>query len=265
MPRGRPRSGQGEFEKHLVISDLHGVYVDEKALSVVLQVWAENEWSSLILNGDVVDAQDLSSHKRKVDHAPSFSDELDWTYEKILEPLRMAKPKGKILYRFGNHDERVEKRLSATPEAMQSFIHAARKRNATDLGDMLRLPELKIDLSRNEVDVLSCRGRKFHLLHGYKTNKTRCEHYLRDFGSGTSGHTHRLERASRVTYYGTEQWVESGCLRTMDRVEYMASPFAGWTHAFVSVWIDKAYGQTFVRQHEILDYRVEYGGKLYTA
>jgi len=262
MGKGRPRLGNGEYEKHLILSDIHSVFMDERAFSVALQVWAEGDFSSLTLNGDVLDGTAISSHKRKLGVGVNFTDELDFTYEKILKPLRDAKPNQTILYRYGNHDERAEK-LYTEPYVMEQYLVAARNRNTTDLAQMLRLPELGITMSKNDVDVLSCRGRKFHLLHGYKTNKTRCENYLRDYGSGTSGHTHRFEKAERQTYYGKEIWLESGCLRTIDRVEYMASPFAGWTHGFVTVWFDKAYGQMYARQHEIVDYRAEYNGTLF--
>jgi hypothetical protein len=117
------------------------------------------------------------------------------------------------------------------------------------------------------VDYFRRRGSRFAVLHGTKTAKTRCEQYLRHFlCSGTSGHTHKLTRTTIPYYGGHFTWAESGCLRTIRKVEYLPGGHdPGGQHGFVTLWIDQDTGAMFLKGHEITDYRCEFQGVIYKA
>jgi len=265
------RAADRRFEKVAIISDLHSVLMDRDAFSVFKQIYAENDFHRLVINGDLVDLPMLSSHTKKLDlikpMAPeevSLEDELDFTTDEILRPLNKAK-KGKvpILIRLGNHDRRALRVLSSDASVLSKVLKQVARRGSPRLEDLLGLKEFNAEVSYKERDYL---WHRFCLFHGQRTNVNRCRDNFYDFGQGTSGHTHKLAKYERQTDYGTAKWVESGCLRTITRIEYMdEGHLPNWQHGFVTVWFCKKSGEMYVKQHEIERGRCEFNGTVYSA
>ena len=265
------------FKKIFVASDFHSLFLDKRAFEVFLACYTENDADELILNGDILDLPMLMrADKQKIygrGDVPTFTflEEVEFTIENILEPLRKAKKHCPILYKIGNHESRAINILRGNSPGLEELVEAGIRKDRMRFESLLELDRLGIELSFGEegtgVDFRRMRGTRAAILHGVKTNANRLQANLRYYlCSGTSGHTHKMSSAEMPYYGGTFRWVESGCLRTIHNVEYMphgADP--GWQHGFVTIWQHKDTGQTFVKGHEISNYRVEFHGEEYKA
>ena len=124
--------------------------------------------------------------------------------------------------RLGNHETRYLRIAEANAQALVQLLKTMRKNRSLYLEDILSLDVFKIRLSYNPEDVLYD---TFTIIHGVKTAKTAAKQNLFMYGSGTSGHTHRMNCHTEVMRGKIQGWWESGCLRTTKNIEYL--PFGG--------------------------------------
>ena len=100
-----------EFEKTIVLSDLHGVFVDPGAFSCVLQVVSEHPHDRLIINGDLLDLPKMMAegkHKLSPDADEiTLVEEIEFIVENILQHLRKANKKVEFVFKPGNHEDRL--------------------------------------------------------------------------------------------------------------------------------------------------------------
>lgn len=91
----------------LILSDIHIPFHNK---NILLQIFKDiKEYDILILNGDILDAYTLSNFVRE----PSqryFADELKIA-EDMFNYIRQKNKKIRILYKYGNHEERYERFL----------------------------------------------------------------------------------------------------------------------------------------------------------
>lgn len=252
----------------LICSDLHGCYLDRKAFQVFLAVASEFPWDLCVVNGDLVDFSQISNHEGKIRSSgheffdvPTLDEELLFTKTEILKPLRKALPKTKILLRKGNHETRWEEVKMTNHKALAELLRLTRKSRSLELEDILSLDQFKIDLSHNGEDVL---GGCFTLIHGDALSKTAAKTNLMRYGSGTSGHTHRMSMYTDVVYGRRHGWFESGCLRTTKNVEYL--PFGkrtDWSTGFLDLYIRG--GKFFCQNHFIIDNETVFRGQVFRS
>ena len=273
MPRSKAK--EKAFKKIFVASDFHSLFLDKRAFEVFLACLSENEADEIILNGDVMDIPMLMrADKQKIIRtAPSFSflEEVEFTIHEILEPIRKAHKKTPIVYKVGNHEDRAIRILRGNAPGLEQLVEAGIRKDRMRFESLLELDRLGIELSMGEngtgVDFRRMRGTRAAILHGARTSANRLKQNLAYYlCSGTSGHTHKMSSAEFPYYGGTFRWVESGCLRTIHNIEYMphgADP--GWQHGFVTIWQHRDTGQTFVKGHEISNYKLEFHGQTYEA
>jgi len=269
-----------EFEKTIVLSDLHSVYLDREAFSCAIQVISEHPHDQLIINGDLLDAgQLMSESKQKVNiDEPDFSlaDEIDFTLENILKPMRKALgKKTPIIFKPGNHEDRFFRINADNTMGLREYVKAGIRFDRMRLPSMLQFKELGISMDRGEkrngrdtdVTFLQKKGDRGCIIHGYLTGQNCLKKYLLTYlCSGTSGHTHAMRREVLSWYGGEFVWQESGCLCRKVGVEYLPiGKHATWTHGFVTIWRNKYSGELFVKGHEIKDYTLEFKGKIYSG
>jgi predicted phosphodiesterase len=276
MPR---KPDNRRFLKWCVISDLHGPYLNEEAFSLFLQAFDGMDYDQLVILGDLIDGQRISSHSQRFEimnpvkpKSMDFHEEVDYTIKHILKPLRKAQPKIPILFIPGNHERRVIRALKGGGMAMEQLYEAsARTRRSVHLDDLLQLDDFKIDMEYGEdnfgVYYLRHKGAKVAMLHGYKTNVGRQKAYLDYFQCNVlSGHTHRDGYLPRQTANGEIVACETMCLRTIKGIEYMDEGHdPGWKNGFVTIWIDKDTGQTWIKQQKIERGRLHFDGKVFSA
>src|SRR4051812_14846210 len=156
------RHDERRFERILIASDLHSVFLDRQAFKVFLAVASSHQFTRCILNGDFMDCTTISDHARKVGfYNPdvladySFDYELSMVQTEILRPLRKALGKDcKLLLRLGNHEWRYIRPNRSNSAALSEIIETCNKRGATRLEDLLKLDKVGATLSYNAVDIL---------------------------------------------------------------------------------------------------------------
>jgi len=251
--------------KVLVLSDIHGVFIDNKAWQVVLSVVKNNEFDEIVLNGDILDFPLISKHDKKLFQIPvmqNYSEvlEIEFTKKAILKPLRDAAPDANIVFRLGNHEERLtEGKYSVAAERLAKLF---KHYNTSELDQMLDLKSMNIEYDpaevRNYFD-------KFDIVHGLSLAKTAPRNNINMYmGSGTSGHSHRLNSTYVKNKKHPYVWMESGCLRTIDNVEYLTTAnVADWMQGFVTVVFDSESDYFYSKTHPIVNGSCEFNGVVY--
>lgn len=271
-----PKAKSDGWKLDIVISDLHSVFVDRKALSVVLQVLTESDVSTLWINGDLMDFTSISSHIPKIQklHGNEFLGqflprhsirrEIEVVKEHILSPLRKAVgKKTRIVYRtHANHEARY------TTPSQESKGWAEIREVEQELGarsgslyDLLDLGHYNVEIDDKPQTLV--KGTLL-LTHGETAVETAPKKNFNDYKvSGISSHTHRMgvyeERAR-----GTGEkfvWHESGHLRTQDNVEYLSKP-PNWQQGYLALYM-RNDGAFEIQRHQIHKYRSWFRGQLF--
>jgi len=95
----------------LLLSDIHIPFYHKAATERAIRYGIENGADTVVLNGDILDVYSLSDFVRN----PMLRDlpgEI-WSGRMFLKAVRKAFPNAKIIYKWGNHEERYEKHLRA--------------------------------------------------------------------------------------------------------------------------------------------------------
>ena len=191
----------------LIISDLHIPYQDNDSIQKAINYGKEKKVNCILINGDLLDMCSISRFGR------------DWRQRQIheefestrvfLNSLREHFPKAKIVFKYGNHDERFEKYL---------FLKAPEIFDCTDfqLEVLLKLSELKIEVVKEKRPI---RIGKLTVLHGHElfggsggVNPARGT-FLKTLENVVVGHYHKTSSNTEASMYGDVFSVHSvGCL-----------------------------------------------------
>jgi hypothetical protein len=258
------------WERILIASDCHSVFLDRRAWNVFLAVCESARPDRVILNGDVMDCTSISDHARRVElfnpdvlEDYSFDAEIAFTHERILKPLRKAIGRAKLELRLGNHEMRFLRPNKANPAALAEIVKTCTKRRATRLEELLKLDKLAATLSYNHVDELYG---TFTLIHGVKFSANAAHQNLLRYGSGTSGHSHRANCHTQAMRRDLQGWWESGCMRSCKNVEYLPhGDVPDWANAFLSLTINRRTGVFFCKTHFIIQGATEFNGQVFRA
>jgi predicted phosphodiesterase len=119
-----------------VISDLHMPYHDRRTIELWADECKRRNVAGLFLNGDVLDFYHLSDHYKEP-NMPRLKDELECG-RAFFEWLRGKFPGKRIVWKYGNHDERLRK--YAAVKAAELFDLPQLR-----LETLLRLSELGVE------------------------------------------------------------------------------------------------------------------------
>lgn len=253
------------------------MFVDVKALSVLLQVLTENEVSTLWIGGDLMDFCSISSHVPTIKKikGSSFLDsflpkhtvmrEIEVVKEHILAPIRKAVgPKTRIIYRtFANHERRYT-HPSVKSDGLAEIREVEQELGARagNLHDLLDLGRFNVEIDAREQTLITP---SLLIIHGETATEAAPKKNFADYKiSGISSHTHRMgvyEERARGT--GDKFiWCESGHLRT-EQVEYMSKP-PNWVQGYLALYVRKD-GAFEIQRHQIHRYRSWFNGQLFEA
>lgn len=203
----------------LLITDCHLPGVDRGTWDLIKQVARHLKPSLLWVNGDNLDAYQVSKFATNPKRDQLMQDELDESY-KLLQGLVEASGGARRVMRSGNHDERVEKYVQKYARALASLRG-------------LTVPKLlKLDKLGFEWDESSEKSRVGHLwhLHGHEI-KTGFVYPARDMlmRTGTnviSGHVHKFTTASANSLSGESHICWSiGCVQDFaEAIDYEFNP-----------------------------------------
>jgi predicted phosphodiesterase len=234
-----------DFERGIVLSDIHFPYHDKRALETAVQYAQNNKPDFILLNGDIVDFHQLSYFEK------------DPTRKNIVQELEMLRgflvnlktffPKTKIIFKVGNHEERYDRYLM---QAAPVLYHLPEIR----LKSILKLDELGIDYVGDK-RVISYR--KLNIIHGHEyrfsisnpVNPARGI-FLRTHKSTLAGHFHQASEH-------TENSIDSdviGCWSTgcLCGLHPQWLPLNKWGHGFAEITGLKD-GLWRVKNHKMVD------------
>lgn len=196
-------------------------YHDRKAIDIALQVLAVTQPEFVVLLGDNLDFQPLSLRWPAPPNAMQTTAIALSEYRWLLWRIRQVCPRSKIVYMYGNHEDRLRKYLDERAGELQGLTHANGQK-ALCLRNILGLDDLHIETvdypqsywlwDRVEIE----HGRTVRRGGGATaaTIVAQREH------SVLYGHIHRQEVAHRTvdTPYGKREYVvgSPGCLCRVD-------------------------------------------------
>jgi predicted phosphodiesterase len=254
-----------QLYKVLIFSDCHGWLADLSALRCINKVLQHNKFDEVIINGDVTDMPYISKHSQKLYQEGILKGytevgEIEYTKEQILKPLRLSTD-AKIRVRLGNHDERITNPYNLGDKQLARLAVLYKNYNSTKYNEMLDLKESD-GFIYDESDVYNLFN-IFDITHGLSLNKTAAEKNIFEYmGSGSTGHTHRLNSKYLTNRKNPYVWLESGCTRLTKEVEFFPTgKTADWQQGFIEVVFTKA--GFFAQPTLILNGECYYNGIIY--
>jgi predicted phosphodiesterase len=256
------------IEKIAICSDIHGVYLDKEAVDAFIRVVKRGNFDEVVINGDLLDLPLLSRHSQRLIKSGIMKGytevkEIEHTKENFLKPLRDATD-AKIIYRLGNHDERIYYPYSISQRQLERLIDVWEEYGSRDFDIIMDAGGIGYEIDPNPVRTYYD---TFDLIHGLSLAKKAAEkNILERMKSGSSGHTHRLNSTYINNAGRPHCWLESGHLRTGTNVEYFpTAKTPDWQQGFVTVvFSDLSYEETifFGSTHPIINGRAEFEGNI---
>ena len=254
-----------QLYKVLIFSDCHGWLADLSALRCINKVLQHNKFDEVIINGDVTDMPYISKHNQKLYQEGILKGytevgEIEYTKEQILKPLRLS-TEAKIRVRLGNHDERITNPYNLGDKQLARLAVLYKNYNSTKYNEMLSLNESD-GFIYDESDVYNLFN-IFDVTHGLSLNKSAAEKNIFEYmGSGSTGHTHRLNSKYLTNRKNPYVWLESGCTRLTKEVEFFPTgKTADWQQGFIEVVFTK--DSFFAQPTLILNGECYYNGIIY--
>ena len=254
-----------QLYKVLIFSDCHGWLADLSALRCINKVLQHNKFDEVIINGDVTDMPYISKHSQKLYQEGILKGytevaEIEYTKEQILKPLRLSTD-AKIRVRLGNHDERITNPYNLGDKQLARLAVLYKNYNSTKYNEMLSLNESD-GFIYDESDVYNLFN-IFDVTHGLSLNKSAAEKNIFEYmGSGSTGHTHRLNSKYLTNRKNPYVWLESGCTRLTKEVEFFPTgKTADWQQGFIEVVFTK--DSFFAQPTLILNGECYYNGIIY--
>lgn len=231
MPDGRDQSHSlVKIEgRTAVFSDIHFGSHDIVALKAAIQGAKREKCINIILNGDVIDAHRLSRHPQEPD-APRFLLELELTRQ-FLIGLRNEFPDSRIIFKVGNHEDRLQAYLIKNADAVQELI---------TWPSLLKLEELNIDFVESGQfmkvgKTFIAHGHEFKVSGGINPARTLL---LKSLSDTVIGHVHRTSFSSGKSLENKFiKCYSTGCLCKLV-MNYM--PHSNSNHGFAIIESDGA-------------------------
>lgn len=247
----------------IILNDIHFPYHDEDILESVMHYIYDSQVDMVILNGDTLDCEALSTFQDS-DRA-SFSEELDLARSFIKQLTKIARHNNsdcEFVWIDGNHEARLEKYLiRQAPELLGLSVEGNK---VLSIRNLMGLDELGWQyLSYSEF--LALPG-DLYIQHGHKVSKhssSSVGNSMRDQGGSVIiGHVHRLGAFYVTNRLGTFRGFENGCLCRQPK--YLPKDSANWQRGFCKVtYTDETTWH--VQQAFIQNGKFMMDGKLYGA
>lgn len=244
MPGWKPAEITGPC-KALILSDPHVPYHDRDALMLAARQGQEENVDTVILLGDFIDCFALSRWE-KDPRERNFKRELE-TGRQVLSVLRDGFPDARIIYKLGNHDERLESYLACKAPDLLDVADF-------EMGTLLRCSDLRVEVV---TDLRPLLLGKLYLIHGHEyrfaisnpVNPARGL-FMRGKVLSMCGHFHQTSQHSEKSLDDSVVSCWSvGCLCSM-RPRYM--PLNKWNLGYAIVDVEES-GAFQVDNKRIID------------
>jgi len=252
IPRGEINQRNQIVLKHskrvLILSDIHVPYHNQKALNIALNYGLEKKVDTIILNGDVLDWYSVAKYIK--DPTKSFlQDEIEKGI-KVISEIRKGFKNQKIIFKVGNHDERVEKHIiTQCPE----FFNLS----ALKFDSLLNLKQLKIDTVDEKKFI---KVGKMTVIHGHEFSCGGGTYLAKTFLKKVDdnvcfGHFHRSDEEFQVDLYNNRK--ESYAMGCLCELSPDYRPYNNWNLGFGYLEILDNKGNYKFYNHRIIN------GKIY--
>lgn len=212
----------------LVLSDVHIPYHTTSALQIAIAEGKRRAVDCIFLNGDTLDFHTLSRFERNPE-ARDFKGERKMAVQ-FLEYLRQEFPKARIIFKKGNHEERLDSYvIQKAPELYDQAI--------LGLYPLLHMERLGVELVGDK-RVVTLGG--LSILHGHELHKGFAPPvnpargaYLKGKVSLLIGHHHKTSEHTETALDGSivTTW-STGCLSDLHPAY---APFNSYNHGFANV------------------------------
>lgn len=281
----------GNWEKSVVISDLHFPFEDKAVVKLELDFIKEFQPDVIFVNGDVNDFQDISRFTKTpldvIDEEdlenlhnlilendqqniggkfikPRLQREIEKIYN-FFKKLREICPKAKIFWVFGNHEYRLQRYVEENSPDLAGVRRPGEREEILALASIVKARELGIEViySGQIESYLDYGG----LLVGHfnkvcnKSAYTARNLLQQKHQSLIQAHTHRMGAHYKTTIDGKVLVaLEQGCGCRLDP-QYTQNP--NWQHGFVVVHKKKNSNRFYMQPIQIIDGAFLFGGKRY--
>ena len=250
------KSSTKVLERHVILSDIHGPYVNQPAFKMVLDFTREFKPTHIDIIGDCVDFFDVSRYTKDPLRKMFLGREVAFTIDVILAELRAAAPKSKITWVAGNHEDRLTTYLANRAPELASLP-------SLDMRSLFETEKLRIIYTTSAIELGDT-----VLTHGHMARKgsgATARAMLDTYGrSVVHGHTHRLGAIYKTSNHKTFMAFENGCLCSFD-VPFIKDGMADWQLGYSVAYL---MGDGRFRFEQISipdDLTLAYGGRLYGA
>jgi predicted phosphodiesterase len=233
----------------LVLSDIHLPFHDLPSLTAAIEYGESRQPDVVLLNGDILDCYDISRFMKEQDR-PTITDEIAMGIE-FLELLRKAFPQARIIYKLGNHEERMRHYILKNAPQFGNL-------KALDFESLLQFERLGIERVNREI----IKAGKLNILHGHEMGESVFSpvnpargYFLKAKANTLVGHYHQSSHHSEGDLNGNKVGVWStGCLCSLTP-EYRPFAYTKWKHGFAYVTVE-GDGTFQVENKEIIDGRI---------
>lgn len=231
-PYNLPQSYSDDFFPFIIegvktiglLSDIHIPYHDLPAIYCALEYFQKVGVDCIMLNGDIIDCYQLSNFE-KDPRKRHFAEEIE-DCRLFLAALRKEFPSCRIIFKLGNHEERLEKYLMVKAPELLNL-------NEFELKNLLKLDELKIEPQTCDKQIFKFKS--LNIIHGHEIGKSFIPAvnparglYLRAKTSTICGHFHRGSEHTEKDLNGkvTKYW-STACLCELNP-KWL--PINNWSH-----------------------------------
>ena len=222
------------IKRNIIISDLHGEFLDRDAFLTTLLFIKDYKPNNLIINGDLVDFYGLSQFDKNPDRKNNIQQEID-NAKSILKSIRKTVGnETEIIYLEGNHEARLQRYFWRNPELKD--LDLLNIRNLLSLNEFsIRFIGVDNDYWKEDTghyvigDMLimhgdsRLNGASVGKYSGYSVKNT-----MMNMQNNVSiGHGHKLALIHHTTPNGIMIGMETGCL-------CIKTGTANWQQGFVS-------------------------------
>lgn len=242
------------IERHVNIGDTHGVFVDQRVWAAVLDFVRDFRPDQINCLGDMIDFYDVSRFDKNPNRRIVIGAEIEFTREVVFAELRRAAPKARIVWKDGNHEDRLRRYLWSRAPELASLP-------GLEMSELFRLKDLDIEHLTTEDPLIVG---EIQLTHGHLVRKhsgATAKAMLDDWGTSViHNHTHRLGAVYKTDRSGEYVAFENGCLCSK-QMEYMQG-VPNWQHGFSVGWVLPS-GRFHFEQVAVVDGRFVFGGRFY--
>lgn len=187
----------------LILNDLHIPHQDDETVEKALSEAHKRGVAGILLNGDILDSAEISTHMPHRDRE-SYKNEILMARE-FLSEVRKHFPKARIVYKSGNHEDRLDRYVIKNAEALDGL-------DGVNLPAFLEMEKRSIEWVQDKRTV---RLGKLNVFHGHEFNGgggTNVARWLMlKTGGGTvacCGHFHKTDMAGgrNVDGYQCATW-----------------------------------------------------------